>query len=427
MRLLALAAAGAVAIGSVSACAPVQRQRTVINFEGKQYSSWDAAFAAMRASRDEQLAAVKHVDHPVGGRALVVIPDADRLRPIENQKLVGNMAPQAPSFGEFDHEGAEVAGEALKRAGLFDQVEIVTRNNTVDPPYDGYDYVIFNRVATAGPNETGPWLSIWLVKRAPGSEAIQVKFDPGAPRLDWYNTFIESVRRAAIQMGAPGKLEGSTGSTGPSVSPGVNDTLTGVVVTASGDIVTNNHGVASCGSMQVQMGTDTFAATLVLRDRQNDLALLHVAHTFATAAIFRDTPLHQGDSVAAYGFPLDKLLASGGTFTTGSISAMTGIGDDTRFLQVSVPVQPGNSGGPLLDQSGHLVGIVTSKLNVLTVAAATGDIAQNVNFAIKGNLVREILESDNIQYATAPSGPQLQDSALAQRAQEIAVRIVCMK
>jgi S1-C subfamily serine protease len=72
-----------------------------------------------------------------------------------------------------------------------------------------------------------------------------------------------------------------------------------------------------------------------------------------------------------YGFPLTGALASGGNVTTGNITALAGLGDDSRFLQISAPVQPGNSGGPLLDRNGSVVGIVVSKLNALGVASRT--------------------------------------------------------
>jgi uncharacterized protein len=95
----------------------------------------------------------------------------------------------------------------------------------------------------------------------------------------------------------------------------------------------------------------------------------------------------QGDSVVALGYPLTGLLSSDVNVTTGVISALAGVRSDTRFLQLTAPVQPGNSGGPLLDMSGHLVGVVSAKLNA--VAVATGDIPQNVNFALKGGVAKK--------------------------------------
>src|ERR1039458_2293039 len=84
--------------------------------------------------------------------------------------------------------------------------------------------------------------------------------------------------------------------------------------------------------------------------------------------------------------------------TPGAISALAGIHNDIRFLQVTSPVQPGNSGGPLLDDSGNVIGVISSKLDALKIAGITGDIPQNVNFAIKSSL----LESTEFQSLSQP-------------------------
>src|ERR1700730_17779896 len=70
--------------------------------------------------------------------------------------------------------------------------------------------------------------------------------------------------------------------------------------------------------------------------------------------------VHLGERVALFGFPLAGLLATSGNFTLGNVTAVAGLGDDTRIIQISASVQPGNSGGPLLDYSGNVVGVVES-------------------------------------------------------------------
>ena len=78
------------------------------------------------------------------------------------------------------------------------------------------------------------------------------------------------------------------------------------------------------------------------------------------------------------------------------VNTLAGLGNDTPFMQISAPVQPGNSGGPLLDQAGNVVGVVTAKMNAVKMAKHTGDISQNVNFARKASLVRDLLEVKGI-------------------------------
>jgi tetratricopeptide (TPR) repeat protein len=129
--------------------------------------------------------------------------------------------------------------------------------------------------------------------------------------------------------------------------------------------------------------------------------------------------------VVALGYPLSGLLATTANLTVGNVSALAGIGDDSRYLQISAPVQPGNSGGPLLDPSGHLVGIVTSKLNAASVARYTGDIPQNVNFAIKAEVARTFLDSKGIVYRTVRSDQQLSPADVGDMARPFTVYIEC--
>jgi S1-C subfamily serine protease len=93
---------------------------------------------------------------------------------------------------------------------------------------------------------------------------------------------------------------------------------------------------------------------------------------------------------------LHGLLASEANVTAGIVSALAGIGNDARFLQVTVPIQPGSSGGPLLDLQSRVVGVVVGKLDALRVASVTGDIPQNVNFAIKSSVVRSFLQASGV-------------------------------
>jgi serine protease Do len=99
-----------------------------------------------------------------------------------------------------------------------------------------------------------------------------------------------------------------------------------------------------------------------------------------------------------------------------------GLRDDTRFLQISAPVQPGNSGGPLLDYSGNVVGVVVGKLNAITVGNVTNDLPQNVNFAIKANVVTNFLDVNSVAYTSGSLGsPTLQPSEIAERAKSFAM------
>jgi S1-C subfamily serine protease len=163
------------------------------------------------------------------------------------------------------------------------------------------------------------------------------------------------------------------------------------------------------------------------QDTANDLPLIKVeTHPIAFASLRSGVRL--GEGVAAIGFPLARLLATSGNFTLGNVTAVAGLGDDTRILQISAPVQPGSSGGPLLDYSGNVVGVVEGKLNAITVATITNDITQNVNFAIKINVVTNFLDANGVAYTAGSLGPTaLQPSEIAERAKSLAAMIECNK
>jgi S1-C subfamily serine protease len=128
--------------------------------------------------------------------------------------------------------------------------------------------------------------------------------------------------------------------------------------------------------------------------------------------------------VAVAGYPLRGLL-SGFNMTTGNLSSLSGMGGDTRFLQITAPVQPGNSGGPMLDAAGNLMGVVVSKLDAIKLAKITGDMAQNVNFAIHANVLRTFLDTNNVDYESASSNQPLAPTAIAEKARGFTALVEC--
>ncbi len=201
---------------------------------------------------------------------------------------------------------------------------------------------------------------------------------------------------------------------------------TGFFVNSDGYLVTNAHVIENCTSIRItaDRGTAT-EADVVARDVTNDLAVLRTTLKLDKVAAIR-TNIRLGENVEAFGFPLTSLLATSGNFTAGSVTALAGLGDDSRYLQVSTPVQPGNSGGPLLDQNGNVVGVVSAKLNALALMFMTkGDVPQNVNFAIKADLVASFLESNRIAFAEGTASQQVSGPDLAERARAISAFIEC--
>ena len=202
----------------------------------------------------------------------------------------------------------------------------------------------------------------------------------------------------------------------------------GVVVNRDGVVLTNSHVVKSCRNIKVSLGegTQILAASVIARDDVNDLAALNTTLRPADSARFRDgAAMRSGDSVVAIGFPLSSLLSREPNITAGVISAQNGLRGDKRHYQVTAPIQRGNSGGPLTDMSGNVVGIVVSTLNAMKVADNSGAIPQNVNFAIKGELARKFLDDNKIAYTTNAPGPALSVADVGDMARKFAAYVEC--
>ena len=134
-----------------------------------------------------------------------------------------------------------------------------------------------------------------------------------------------------------------------------------------------------------------------------------------------------GDKVSVAGYPLRGILGDSLNVGFGNVSSLTGIRNDSRLFQISAPVNSGNSGGPLLDQSGNIIGVVTSKLNALFVAEKIGEIPQGANFAIKSSIVRIFLDLNNVDYETASSRTPKTTTEVADEAQEFTLLVECWK
>jgi S1-C subfamily serine protease len=202
---------------------------------------------------------------------------------------------------------------------------------------------------------------------------------------------------------------------------------TGFVISPSGHIVTNNHVIAGCGEIHGNLiGEAPMTLRVVSADKSNDLALLQgPAASFKEFIRIRDRSIRSGDSVVAIGFPYHGLLTSDFTVTTGIVSSLSGLMNDSRVLQITAPVQPGNSGGPLLDTSGQLVGVVSSKLDGIRFASVTGNIPENINFAIKTGALRDFLDNSVVSYQTAESKADLKTPEIAGNARAYTLLITC--
>jgi S1-C subfamily serine protease len=170
-------------------------------------------------------------------------------------------------------------------------------------------------------------------------------------------------------------------------------------------VLTSAHVVKKCNAIYLKYPSyKAVPAYVVSYDEKNDLALLKTELPFDALASFRLRG-KLGEFVASYGFPYGTSLSSSGNFTTGGLTALRGFKDDSSTIQVSSPMQPGNSGGPLMDSSGTVLGVSMGVLGTLAAAeAAGGAVPQNVNFGVSAGTAVTFLGANNIDAQVTSGG-----------------------
>jgi S1-C subfamily serine protease len=203
----------------------------------------------------------------------------------------------------------------------------------------------------------------------------------------------------------------------------------GIIATRDGMIITNSHVARGCSRITVvDFRKQRASAEFVAGDAKNDLALIRVDHKFEDAALFRTgVQLQAGESVMVVGYPLASILGSEPNVAFGYVSSTEGARGNAAMFQISAPIHKGNSGGPILDQSGNVTGIVTSKLNAMAVQKRTGDLPQNISFGVKGEMAQLFLDGQNVSYESGAREGKLENTELATIGRRITVLVACRK
>jgi S1-C subfamily serine protease len=197
---------------------------------------------------------------------------------------------------------------------------------------------------------------------------------------------------------------------------------------ANGQVLTNYHVIKDCKS-KPKVGYPDFRAEeapVAATDEINDLALLRTDMRNLGVATFRLMP-RLGEQVASFGFPYGRQMSTSGNFTLGNVTSVVGVGDNTGQFQVSAPLQPGNSGGPLLDGSGRVLGVSQLVFGTLKMAQSQGGaVPQNVNFAISAAVAVNFLnvKGVNPKIDLTPT-EKLEPEVLAEAAKRFTVQVYC--
>jgi len=196
----------------------------------------------------------------------------------------------------------------------------------------------------------------------------------------------------------------------------------------NGGVITCYHVVADATRIQLVLNDGReINAELVMRDAANDIALLRVesGHMLPPALSISTEIPSLGSDVFTVGYPHADLMGTSPKVTTGKINAITGIRNDPRFYQISVPLQSGNSGGPLFNMKGEVIGIVTAKLHAIRVFNETGDLPQNVNYSVKGQYIKALMDTAGSRKAY--HGARIQPAALEELAGRVKDSVIIVK
>lgn len=171
-----------------------------------------------------------------------------------------------------------------------------------------------------------------------------------------------------------------------------HSTGSGFFITTSGYFVTNYHVVEEAKEIRIKTTSGLHAARIVYADSRNDVAILKVDGDFPALHVRGSRELRMADRVATVGYPTPDVQGLAAKYSSGEVAALSGLGDDARLFQISVPIQPGNSGGPLIDISGSVVGVIVAQWDKAHAIAEKGIIPENVNYAIKGTILLSAIE-----------------------------------
>jgi S1-C subfamily serine protease len=161
-----------------------------------------------------------------------------------------------------------------------------------------------------------------------------------------------------------------------------------------------------------------YTGKLISKDKELDLAIVKIASSKSTGYVHFATNIRTGDDVVALGFPLGNALGSELKVTTGNISAMVGLQGDKKTLQFTAPIQPGSSGGPLLNKNGALVGVNSSGLR--------GADFENINFAVKSVELQKYLSKKKVEFSVSVQGVELSTADIVERGNKYTMQLFCL-
>lgn len=271
----------------------------------------------------------------------------------------------------------------------------------------------------------GGWTTVMLSSNSRDTAilnaiAASIQVGPSSALMFTENGYLHRTVEQALALADEEQAE-ATSESSKHKPEGVSGSGTGFVVSGTGHVLTNAHVVRTCSSIMI----DEKPAKLVDSSKNFDLALLKADRVSKTdVASFSNGPAKLNSDVTVVGYPYAGLLG-GVNVTRGSVSSLKGIGGKSTQFQITAPVQSGNSGGPILASDGAVVGVVVSKLDAVKVAGKLGDVPQNVNFGVRGEIAKLYLSQNGVDPLLVEVSEKMEPEELAQEAAKFTVFIEC--
>ena len=191
------------------------------------------------------------------------------------------------------------------------------------------------------------------------------------------------------------------------------------------DIVTAEHVVKGCSRLALKDGT---TLRLISSDAGLDLAVISSpTRSNVWLELSADVNAHLGETVMALGYPYLGTLEQGLTVTGGNVSALQDINGNKDKVMISAPVQPGNSGGPLVNARGAVIGVVVSRVDDLVILESTGTLPQNMNFAVKNQTLSDFLQRAQVLFPAAAGAGFKLDEGVPDSIAQAVVPIYCFE
>ena len=178
----------------------------------------------------------------------------------------------------------------------------------------------------------------------------------------------------------------------------------GFFINKQGNIVTNEHVVEGCNNMTIVIDGEEIKAEVIATDNVNDLALLKTEFKNKNYFKLSKDDVDRSQPVKAIGYGFGKNYSSDIKVTAGIVNSLSGYNDNYSEFQMDAAIQSGNSGGPVINEEGQVVGVSVAALDSIAVLEDTGTLPQNVNYAIKTSTLKQFLNSKDIDYEESGGG-----------------------